>query len=143
MKVVRVLLAMLLVGGWLAGPARQGVDRKAVESAIGRPGVTELGEVYRFNFARSDLRVTAAGVEIRPAFALGGWVAMKATAGEVNPVVRALRDNGIEVTSLHSHLIGEEPRLFFMHSWANDDALRLAGGLRAALDRTDSRPSAP
>jgi len=59
-------------------------------------------------------------------------------ASEVNPVLRALRQNGIAVTALHSHMLGEEPRLLFMHFWANDDALRLAKGLRAALDKTNS-----
>ena len=56
------------------------------------------------------------------------------TAKEVNPVLRALRDNGIEVTALHNHMLDEQPRLFFMHFWANDDAQKLAEGLRAALD---------
>jgi hypothetical protein len=59
-------------------------------------------------------------------------------AGEVNPVIRALRESGIEVTALHSHMLTENPRLFFMHFWANDDALKLARGLRAALDKTNS-----
>jgi hypothetical protein len=63
-------------------------------------------------------------------------------ASEVNAVIRALRDSGIEVTSLHNHLLTEEPRLFFMHFWANDDAMKLARGLRAALDRTNSRKAA-
>ena len=58
------------------------------------------------------------------------------TAGEVNDVVRALRQHGIGVVALHNHMLDEEPRLFFMHFWANDDAVRLARGLRAALDRT-------
>jgi len=60
-------------------------------------------------------------------------------ASEVNPVIRALRENRIEVTAVHSHMLDEEPRLFFMHFWANDDAVRLARGLRAALDRTASK----
>jgi hypothetical protein len=55
-------------------------------------------------------------------------------ADEVNPVIKALRANGIEVTALHSHMLEERPRLFFMHFWANDDAIKLAHGLRAALD---------
>jgi len=55
---------------------------------------------------------------------------------EVNPVLQALRTNGIEVTALHSHMLGEQPRLLFMHFWANDDAMKLARGLRAALDKT-------
>ena len=57
-------------------------------------------------------------------------------ASEVNPVIKALREGGIEVTSLHNHLLNDEPRLFFMHFWANDDAMRLAGVLRAALAKT-------
>ena len=58
------------------------------------------------------------------------------TGEEVNPVIKALRANGIEVTAIHSHMLAEEPRLIFMHFWANDDALKLAKGLRAALERT-------
>ena len=60
------------------------------------------------------------------------------TAKEVNPVIKALRQNGIAVTALHSHMLEEQPRLFFMHFWANDDAVKLAKGLRAALDQTNS-----
>ena len=60
-------------------------------------------------------------------------------ASEVNPVISALRENGIQVTALHSHMLSEEPRLFFMHFWANDDAVKLAQGLRAALDKTNSK----
>jgi hypothetical protein len=58
---------------------------------------------------------------------------------EVNKVIRALRQHGIGITALHSHLIGETPRLYFMHFWANDDAVKLARGLRAALNETKSR----
>src|SRR5207247_3973081 len=63
------------------------------------------------------------------------------TADEVNPVIKALRSNGIEVTAVHSHMLNEQPRLFFMHFWANDDAAKLAKGLRAALDKTASAKS--
>ena len=59
-------------------------------------------------------------------------------AEEVNPVIQTLRSNGIEVTALHSHMLDEQPRLFFMHFWANDDAIKLARGLRAAIDKTAS-----
>ncbi len=58
---------------------------------------------------------------------------------EVNPVIKALRSNGIEVTAVHSHMLDEQPRLFFMHFWANDDAVKLAKGLRTALDQTNSQ----
>jgi Domain of Unknown Function (DUF1259) len=60
------------------------------------------------------------------------------TGDEVNPVIRALRSNGIEVTAVHSHMLDEQPRLFFMHFWANDNAEKLALGLRAAIDKTAS-----
>lgn len=60
---------------------------------------------------------------------------------EVNPVVKALRANGIEVTAIHSHMLSEQPRLIFLHFWANDDAVKLARGLRAALDKTASTKS--
>jgi hypothetical protein len=60
-------------------------------------------------------------------------------ASEVNPVIKALQADGIEITALHSHMLDEQPRLFFMHFWANDDALKLATGLRAALDKVDVR----
>jgi len=63
------------------------------------------------------------------------------TAEEVNPVIKALRSNGIEVTAVHSHMLNEQPRLFFMHFWANDDVVKLAKGLRAALDKTASAKS--
>ena len=59
------------------------------------------------------------------------------TANEVNPVLRTLRANGIEVTALHNHMLDDQPRLFFMHFWANDDAAKLAKGLRAALDKVN------
>ena len=57
------------------------------------------------------------------------------TAKEVPLVMKALRDNGIEVTALHNHMLDDQPRLFFMHFWANDDAGKLAQGLKAALDK--------
>ena len=58
-------------------------------------------------------------------------------AREVNPVIKALQANGIEITALHGHMLDEQPRMFFMHFWANDDARKLATGLRAALDKVD------
>ena len=58
-------------------------------------------------------------------------------AKEVNPVLKALRDNGIEVTAVHNHMLDDQPRLFFMHFWANDDAQQLANGLKAALAKVN------
>jgi len=58
------------------------------------------------------------------------------TLARAYPVLRALRSGGIEVAAIHSHMLDEQPRLFFLHFWANDDASKLAHGLRAALDKT-------
>ena len=63
-------------------------------------------------------------------------------AAEVNPVIKALQANGIEITALHSHMLDGRPRVFFVHFWANDDARKLANGLRAALDKVDAKKEA-
>jgi hypothetical protein len=82
---------------------------------------------------------TAIGINFQPtgpgrAAVTGDFVLV---ASEVNPVIRALRAHGIEVTALHNHMLNEEPRLFFMHFWANGDAQALAAGLGAALKQTN------
>ena len=86
---------------------------------------------------------TATGINFQPTG--GGKAAITGdfvlAGNEVNPVIKALRANGIEVTALHSHMLDEQPRLFFMHFWANDDAIKLAKGLRAALDKTANTKS--
>ena len=111
------------------------------------------GGVYQVNARRAET-IMAHGMEVPPSMGVatvmnfqptgGGKAAITGdfvmTAAEVNPVIRALREHGIEVTALHSHMLDESPRLFFMHFWANDDATKLANGLRAALDRT-ARPA--
>ena len=121
-------------------------DTNAIDSAIGRKGKAS-GGVYQFSVPRAQ-PVHEHGMEVPEAMGSaiainfqptgGGKAAITGdfvlTADEVNPVLRALRQHGIEVTALHSHMLGEEPRLFFMHFWANDDAVKLARGLRAALD---------
>jgi len=60
-------------------------------------------------------------------------------ASEVNNVIKVLRQSGIQPTAIHSHMLQEQPRLFFMHFWANDDAVKLARGLKQALDKTNSK----
>jgi len=58
---------------------------------------------------------------------------------EVNPIVKTLREHGIQVTALHNHALGDNPRLFYMHFWANNDAVKLARDLKAARDPTNSK----
>lgn len=131
-------------------PQEIGIDTKQIEQAIGHAGKIN-GGVFQVSVPRAE-KITEAGMEVPPSMGVatainfqptgGGKAAITGdfvmTASEVNPVIRALREQGIEVTSLHNHMLNDEPRLFFMHFWANDDAAKLARGLKAALDKTNS-----
>jgi len=126
-----------------------GLDTAELDRIVGVKG-KPVGGVYQFGIARRD-HITQNGMSLDPAGPLGAATGVNfqptgngkaaitgdfvLAASEVNPVIRALRTNGIEVTALHSHMLDEQPRLFFMHFWANDDALKLAKGIRAALDQ--------
>ena len=89
-------------------------------------------------------------MDTKPTLALGSWLAFQGkgdiamvmgdlvlTEDEVGPVMKRLAENGIEATAVHNHMLDDQPRLFFMHFWANDDAAKLAEGLRAALDKVN------
>jgi Domain of Unknown Function (DUF1259) len=128
------------------------LDTAQLDQIIGARGQNN-GGVYQFAVPRRD-PISESGMEITPVGPMGvaqainfqptgsGKAAITGdfvlTGDEVNPVVRALRSNGIDVTAIHSHMLDEQPRLFFLHFWAVDDALKLARGLRAALDKTAS-----
>ncbi len=125
------------------------LDTGQLDQIIGAKG-RPSGGVYQFAVPRREA-VTDHGMTLNPAGPMGVATAINfqplgkgkaaitgdfvLAADEVNPVLKALRDNGIDVTAVHSHMLTEEPRLFFMHFWAHDDALKLARGLRAALDK--------
>lgn len=136
-------------------PPSVDLDTGQLDKIIGTKGQAN-GGVYGFNVPRRD-PVTMDGMPMTPVGPLGVAIGINfqptgggkaaitgdfvLTADEVNPVILALRTHGIEVTALHSHMLDEQPRLFFMHFWANDDAIKLAEGLRAALDKTASTKS--
>jgi hypothetical protein len=143
-----------------ARTARAATDWSAVDQAFGRKGAMQPGDVMKYSFPRSDLQVTAAGVQLRPALALGSWVAFKDIGGghamamgdlvlnedEVGPVMRALQQGGVEQTALHNHVLRESPRVMYMHIAAHGDAAKIARAIRAALaeSRTPlAAPSAP
>src|SRR5207244_8633119 len=131
------------------------LDTNQLDQIIGAKG-TNNGGVYAFGVPRRDA-INESGMQVAPAGPMGVATAInfQATGGgkaaitgdflpigtEVNPVVSALRSNGIEVAAIHSHMLNEQPRLFFMHFWANDDAVKLAKGLRAELEKTESEQS--
>lgn len=136
-------------------PPAVDLDTAQLDQVIGVKGQAN-GGVYQFNVPRRD-PITENGMQMSPVGPMGMAIAINfqptgggkaaitgdfvLTNDEVNPVIKALRANGIDVTALHSHMLDEQPRLFFMHFWAVDDALKLAKGLRAALDKTASTKS--
>lgn len=127
-----------------------GFDTGQLDQIIGHTGQAQ-GGVYKYSIGRAD-SVTEDGMELPPAMGVstalnfqptgGGKAAINGdfamTQDEVQPVIQALRENDIQVVSLHNHMLNEQPKIFFMHFWANDDAQKLAQGLRAALDKTNS-----
>jgi hypothetical protein len=138
-----------------ATPAPIDLDTAQLDAIIGVKGQAN-GGVYQFGVPRRD-PISENGMQIAPAGPMGVATAINfqptgggkaaitgdfvLTGEEVNPVIKALRASGIEVTAVHSHMLTEQPRLIFMHFWANDDALKLAKGLRSALDKTASAKS--
>lgn len=134
-------------------------DWAAVNQAFGRKGVPQPGDVMRYNFPRADLQVTTHGVQLKPGFALGSWVALKRTApnramamgdlvlleDEVGPVMRALQQGGVRQTALHNHIQGESPHVMYMHISADDDPVKIAQAVHTALgqSKTPMEPPAP
>src|ERR1700757_315651 len=155
-KVIHEALALTKTPAPDASPAAQtpselGFDQKQVEQIMGHAGKAN-GGILQIGVPRAEL-ITESGTAIPPSMGVATALNLQPTGDgkaaitgdfvllgtEVNPVIKALRQNGIEVTAIHSHMLQEEPRLFFMHFWANDDAVKLSKGLRAALDQTNSK----
>jgi Domain of Unknown Function (DUF1259) len=141
--------------GSSATPATVGgpsLDTKQIEQALGRPGRDIGAGVIQVTVPRAE-SITAMGTPLLPAMGVTTVMNFQATADgkaaitgdfvlidkEVNPVARTLRQHGIDVTALHNHGLQDSPRLFYMHFWAADDPARLAQGLKAALDQTNSQ----
>ena len=133
-------------------------DWKAVEQALGKAGSMQPGDVYKVSLPRSDLKVTVSGLELKPALALGSWIAFKKTGDmtmvmgdlvltedEVSPVLTKLQEGGIEQTALHNHVLHESPRVMYMHIHAMGDAVKIAQAIHdaLALSKTPFAASAP
>ena len=132
-----------------AGP---GLDTKQIEQVLGRSGREIGGGVFQVTAPRAEA-ITAMGWPLLPAMGVTTVMNFQPTADgkaaitgdfvlvdkEVNPVALTLRQHGIDVTALHNHGLQDTPRLFYMHFWANDDPVKLAQGLKAALELTNSK----
>src|SRR5215472_2333535 len=132
-------------------------EYQQVLTSLGRQGDYKAN-VLKVNIPRNDVSVTVAGVKTPTPFGFGGWIAMTKGQGmdvmmgdlvltqdEVNPVMSALLDNGIDVTALHNHFLWDEPRMFFMHVHGHGSPADLARRVKPALDLIgkNSRSSAP
>ena len=157
----RIVLAGALLVALTGSAAAQGASGsssrfwKVVEDALGRKGTANPGNVLRFAFPRSDLTVVLSGVTLKPAFALGSWVAFERIGDhvmamgdlvlledEVESVMASLQQNGIEQTALHNHLLGESPHVVYMHIRAIGNPGRIARAVKTALEFTKT-PLAP
>lgn len=157
-KIAQTIKAALALTGTPAqgppgvSPKSIELDTAAISQILGRGGKVS-GGVYQVGVPRAET-IRAGGIEVPASMgtatalnfqptgegqaAINGDFVM--TADEVQPVITALEVSGIQVVAVHNHMLDEEPRLFFMHFWANDDVLKLARGLRAGLDKTNSAP---
>src|SRR5215475_807148 len=126
---------------------------KSVEDAMGRTGQIS-GDVIRFGMPRKDLHVTLDGVEIKPALALGSWAAFKKdgnaamvmgdlvlTESEIEAVMAKLQEGSIQESAVHNHLIGESPRILYMHIASHGDPVQMARAIRDALALTRTPPA--
>src|SRR5438105_6825526 len=125
--------------------AADAVDWQKIDETLGRkPAVSD--DVHRYGFPRTDLSVTLDGVTIKPALALGGWVAFKPAHGgamvmgdlvlletEINPVMLKLIEGGLEITAVHNHLLRANPATFYMHVGGHGDPAKMAAVIHDAL----------
>ena len=131
-------------------------DWARVGEALGKPGTEMPGGVYRIGLPRTDLKVTLDGVDIKPGFALGGWVAFEKMGGqsmvmgdlvltgdEVSPVMQKLLEGGIQVTALHNHLLRNQPFTMYMHVMGMGDPVKLATVIHDALAASKTPLAAP
>lgn len=139
-----------------SAPAHAQTDWSKVDAVLGRAGAVQAGGVHRYAFPRSDLRVTLDGVAIKPALALGSWIAFQPmgndamvmgdlvlTQEEVNPVMSRVLAGGLTVTALHNHLLRSAPATMYMHVGGRGDPVRLAQVLRSALAESATPLTAP
>jgi hypothetical protein len=145
----KVKPALDLIGPGAPAPpaAAPAMDDAALATIAGHPG-ERTGSVYKITVGRDDLKITELGAVINARMGLNTWAAFVGTdqdaaiagdvamlANEVTPVLKALRQNGLQIVAIHHHMTGTSPTIFFLHYWGTGPAARLAAGFRAALDQ--------
>ena len=156
MRLVRLLATVGAICTSTSMADAQAVDWQKVDDAFGRKAAVISGDAHRYGIPRTDLSVTLDGVAIKPALALGGWVAFRAMnddamfmgdlvllEDEINPVMTALIENGIEITALHNHLLRANPASFYLHVGGMGDPVKMATAIRTALAQSKTPLAAP
>ena len=132
------------------------IDWPRIDQIVGRPGTSQPGGVHKFGLPRSDLDVTVDGVQIKPALALGSWIAFQAasdgamamgdlvlTDAEISPVMKRLVDDGFEISAIHNHLLRTSIPVYYMHIAGHGDPVKLATTLHEALALSKTPLSPP
>ena len=157
---MRILPTLLLGLGFIASASAACAEEMnwgKVNDAFGRKAAVASGDVHRYGFyPRTDLNVTLDGVAVKPALALGGWIAFKPMGPEtivmgdlvlleteITPVMTKLIENGIQIQAVHNHLLRAHPMPFYMHVGGQGEPVKLATGLRAALAESGTPLEAP
>src|SRR3954470_20461189 len=152
----RNMIILTLVAAALPTIAKAAeIDWKNVDATLGKTA-SLTGEVHRYGLPRSDLHVTLDGVAIKPALALGSWVAFAPAHGEamvmgdlvlleteINPVMTKLIEGGLEITAIHNHVLRASPATFYMHVGGHGDPEKMAAVIRSALSNTKTPPAPP
>jgi hypothetical protein len=152
MNKIPIILATLALGGTAQAA---GIDWKKVDAALGKTA-TVSGEIHRYGLPRSDLHATLDGVAIKPALALGGWVAFAPMHDEamvmgdlvlldteITPVMTKLLNSGLDITAIHNHILRASPVTFYMHVGGHGDPEKMAAAIHAALASSSKTPFDP
>ena len=147
----RVIALLVFLASSMGGAAE--IDWSKVDAAMGRKGTEQPGGVHKYGFPRSDLKVTVDGVAIKPALALGGWVAFQPTSQgamfmgdlvltdtEISPVMAHLIADGVQISAIHNHLLRTSVPVFYMHVGGHGDPVKFAKALNAALTQSSRTP---
>ena len=144
-RMVTGTIGLLALGAWTPASAAD-IDWSKLDQVIGKKGSEQPGGVHKYGLPRSDLQVTVDGVAIKPALALGSWLAFQPagdgamfmgdlvlTDTEISPVMQRLLEGGVEITAVHNHLLRTSVPVFYMHVGGHGDPVKLAEALHAGL----------
>jgi hypothetical protein len=156
MRRIATNLTGLAALGLTLGAQAADIDWTKVDQALGKPGTNLPGGVHKYGLPRADLKITVDGVVIKPTLALGSWIGfmplgdgamfmgdLVLTENEIEPVMKRLIDDGVEITAIHNHLLRATPAVFYMHVAGHGDPMKLAQTLHAGLSLSQTPFSAP